>query len=97
MHFVQKAVLGFLKHLKDNRTGSIVIKKYNGNYTCQKSWDSKCLTVNLLAEKFIEQFRDDQKMDLSTFGKKVQREYKILPNKMKLSRARKAALSVVGL
>uniref|UniRef100_A0A453S6S5 Transposase MuDR plant domain-containing protein n=1 Tax=Aegilops tauschii subsp. strangulata TaxID=200361 RepID=A0A453S6S5_AEGTS len=84
-----------LKASKDNRTGSIVVRQYNGTHNCKKIWDSKCLTVKLLTEKFIEEFRDNQKMDLGTFGRKVQREFKLLPNKMKLSRARKAALEII--
>ncbi|KAM0850632.1 hypothetical protein ACQ4PT_052969 [Festuca glaucescens] len=41
---------------------------------------------------FIQEFRDNQKMDLTTFATKVQREYHILPDRWKLGRARKAAL-----
>ena len=84
-----------LKASKDNRTGSIVIRQYNDTHKCQKSFDSKCLTVKILTQKFIEEFRDNQTMDLGTFGKKVQREFKLLPNKMKLGRARKAALDLI--
>ena len=62
-----------LKASKDNRTGSIVIRQYNDNHTCQKHFDSKCLTVKILTQKFLDEFRDNQKMDLTTFGNKVQR------------------------
>ena len=34
-------------------------------------------------------------MDLGTFGSKVQREFKLLPYKMKLGRARKATLNII--
>jgi hypothetical protein len=84
-----------LKASKDNRTGSIVIKRYNCNHTCQKSWDAKCLSVKFLTGKFIEEFRDNQKMDLVTFGNKVQREFKVRPHKVKLGRARRAALDLI--
>jgi hypothetical protein len=36
----------------------------------------------------MEEFRDNNKMDLKTFAKKVQREYNMCPNRWKLSRAR---------
>lgn len=49
----------------------------------------------MLTQKFIDEFRDNQKMDLTTFGNKVQREFKLMPNKMKLGRARKAALDII--
>lgn len=50
---------------------------------------------NCLRKKFIDEFRDNKKMDLITFGNKVQREFKIRPHRVKLGRARKAALDLI--
>jgi hypothetical protein len=46
----------------------------------------------LLTEKFLHEFRDTQKLGLQSFAAKVIREFKMCPNRYKLSRARKAAL-----
>ncbi|XP_044343151.1 uncharacterized protein [Triticum aestivum] len=85
-----------LKASKDNRTGSIVVREYNGDHTCQKIWNSKCLTVKYLTQMFIDEFRDNKKMDLVTFGRKVQKQFKLLPDRMKLGRARKEALRIIN-
>lgn len=93
--FCSKGCPWIIKASKDNRTGSIVIRRYNGNHTCKKSWDPKCLSVKFLTKRFIDEFRDNMKMDLITFGNKVQREFKIRPHRVKLGRARKAALDFI--
>ncbi|XBI90054.1 hypothetical protein VPH35_027767 [Triticum aestivum] len=84
-----------LKASRDNRTESIVIREYNGEHTCQKTWDSKCLTVKYLTEIFMDEFRDNKSMDLGTFGRKVQQKFKLNPVRMKLGRARSAALKII--
>ena len=84
-----------MKASRDNRTGSIVIREYNGEHTCQKTWDSKCLTVKYLTKIFMDEFRDNKSMDLGTFGRKVQQKFKLNPVRMKLGRARSAALKII--
>ena len=84
-----------MKASKDNMTGSIVIRRYIRNHTCKKSWDPKCVSIKFLTKRFIDEFRDNKKMNLITFGNKVQREFKIRPHRVKLGRARKAALDFI--
>ncbi|KAM0831042.1 hypothetical protein ACQ4PT_065816 [Festuca glaucescens] len=74
------------------RSGGFVITQYEGNHRCEKVYEMRVLTAAFLAKQFIQEFRDNQKMDLTTFATKVQREYHILPDRWKLGRARKAAL-----
>jgi hypothetical protein len=74
------------------RSGGFVITQYEGNHRCEKVYEMRVLTAAFLAKQFIQEFRDNQKMDLTTFAAKVQREYHILPDRWKLGRARKAAL-----
>jgi hypothetical protein len=74
------------------RTGGFVIKSYEGTHTCERSWPLKAITSKLLTEKFLHEFRDNQKLGLQSFAAKVIREFKMCPNRYKLSRARKAAL-----
>jgi hypothetical protein len=74
------------------RTGGFVIKSYEGTHTCERSWPLKAITSKLLTEKFLHEFKDNQKLGLQSFAAKVIREFKMCPNRYKLSRARKAAL-----
>ncbi|XBH59769.1 hypothetical protein VPH35_114458 [Triticum aestivum] len=81
----------YMKAGKDNRTSSIVIKKFQGKHTCTKAWDLKVLTAPFLTRKFREEFRDNEKMSLKKFQDKVRVEYNMIPTRFKLGRARRAA------
>ena len=81
-----------LKASKDSRNNAFTVKTYVKVHTCQKSWEVKALTANYLCDAFINEFRDNRKMDLKSFAAKVQREYGMCPNRWKLGRARKEAL-----
>jgi hypothetical protein len=52
----------------------------------------RALAAKFLAQKFIEEFMDNQKMDLQTFAFKVQREFGMFPDRWKLGTTRKAVL-----
>ena len=68
------------------------MKKYCGIHRCVRAWEVKDLTAKFLTEFFMDEFRDNQKMDLQTFRNKIRRKFNMCPNKWKLRRARKAAL-----
>jgi hypothetical protein len=53
------------------------------------------MTVKILADKFMYEFRDNQKLGLASFAAKVTREFKTCPPRWKLARARRAALEVI--
>jgi hypothetical protein len=55
----------------------------------------KALTSTFLTTYFIDEFRDNQKMDLKTFAKKIRREFNMCPDRWKLGRARKNALQQI--
>ncbi|KAM0863033.1 hypothetical protein ACQ4PT_044865 [Festuca glaucescens] len=74
------------------RSGGYVVTAYNDKHTCERVYEMRSLTTAFLAKQFINEFRDNQKMDLSAFAAKVQREFNMCPNRWKLGRARKAAL-----
>ena len=84
-----------LKAAFDNRSRSMLIKEYVDTHTCNKIWKIKALTASFLSRKYIDMFRDDEKMSLKTFATKVQREYNMTPSRHKLGRARKEALRVI--
>jgi hypothetical protein len=86
----------FLKATKDSRKeGAFTVRKYCGKHTCKAQWEIQALTAPFLARKFIDEVRDNQKIDLATFAAKVQREYNLCPNRWKLGRARKLALNII--
>ncbi|KAM0909138.1 hypothetical protein ACQ4PT_014999 [Festuca glaucescens] len=74
------------------RSGGYVVTSYEGNHTCERVYEMRTLTSKLLCRQFIDEFRDNQKMDLQSFAAKVQRKYNMCPDRWKLGRARKAAL-----
>ncbi|KAM0902373.1 hypothetical protein ACQ4PT_019399 [Festuca glaucescens] len=75
-----------------SHTCGFVIKKYEGKHTCEGSWPLEAISSKLLTEKFMHEFRDNQKLGLQSFAAKILREFKMCPNRYKLTRARKAAL-----
>lgn len=84
-----------LKAGNDNSTGGFVIKAFNPLHLCQKKWKLKDLTAKFLCKTFIEEFRDDQKMSLGTFARKITKEFNVSPNRWKLARARTEALKQI--
>ena len=77
------------------KTNAIVVRQYFGVYKCESVWETKSLTANFLCNYFLNEFRDNQKMDLGTFKTKIQREFNLTPNTWKLRRARKQALTII--
>ena len=91
----QKGCPWMLKAGKDNRTGFFFIKAYAAEHRCPKKWKLRSLTSKFLTAYFIDEFRDDQKMSLGTFSRKVTKEFNVTPNRWKLARARKQALKEI--
>jgi hypothetical protein len=85
----------FINASEDSWKGAIVVKQYEAKHTCEAVWELKALTTPFLTKYFIDDFRDNQKMDLQTFSAKVQRMFNICSNRYKLGRARKQALNII--
>ncbi|CAO2201029.1 unnamed protein product [Urochloa humidicola] len=79
----------------DNRSQSMLVKEYVDKHTCNKVWDLKSFTAPFLAKRYLEHFRDDEKLSIASFRKIVQREFKLNISRCKLSRVRSAALKEV--
>jgi hypothetical protein len=85
-----------IKIAKDTRwDGGFAVTAYAGKHTCESVWELREFTANFLKEKFMTEFRDNQKLGLASFAAKVTREYNMCPDRWKLSRARKAALTEI--
>lgn len=79
----------------DSRSQSMLVKEYVDKHTCNKVWNLKSFTAPFLAKRYLEHFRDDEKLSIASFRKIVQREFKLNISRCKLSRARSAALKEV--
>ena len=82
-----------IKVSHDSKTEATVVRKYNGLHKCEKQWEVQTLTTPFLTQCFIDEFRDNQKIDLHAFAAKVERKFNMCPNRFKLGRARKAVIS----
>ncbi|KAM0842137.1 hypothetical protein ACQ4PT_058538 [Festuca glaucescens] len=85
----------FIKASEDSRKEAIVVKKYEPKHTCESIWELKVMTAPFLTQIFMDEFRDNQKMNLPTFANKIQRKFNMCPNRFKLGRARKEALAII--
>jgi hypothetical protein len=47
------------------------VRQYYGKHTCKRQWEIQALTAPFLAKKFLDEARDNQKIDLATFAAKV--------------------------
>ena len=84
-----------IKVAQDNRKESIVVKEFCDKHKCERLWEDKSLTAPFLTSIFIDEFRDNQRMDLTAFRAKVHRRFNLTPSRFKLGRARKAALTII--
>jgi hypothetical protein len=68
----------YLKAYVDSRrTCGFIVTEYEGNHTCEGSWPVKAITTKVLTDKFMHEFRDNQKLGLQSFATKVVREFKM--------------------
>jgi hypothetical protein len=60
----------------DSRTKSFVVKTYYGRHTCQKEWQVRKCTARWIAGKYLESFRANDKMSISSLSKTIQKDWK---------------------
>lgn len=61
----------------DSRAKGFMVKTYQGEHNCQKEWVLKRFTSKWLVDKYIEVYRSDDKLSLSTISKQ---QLIIIPN-----------------
>ncbi|KAM0896838.1 hypothetical protein ACQ4PT_022942 [Festuca glaucescens] len=84
-----------LRASSDSRKEALTVRAYSAKHTCESTFELKALTAPFLTRYFLNEFRDNQKMDLATFAAKIEREFNMSPNRWKLTRARNMALTII--
>ena len=80
---------------EDSRTNCLMVKRYIDGHKCQKEWELNYVTARYLANRYVEGFRDNDRMTLKSFSKVVQKELNVTPSRHKLGRARKLAMKAI--
>ncbi|KAM0827899.1 hypothetical protein ACQ4PT_067889 [Festuca glaucescens] len=84
-----------LRASSDSRKEALTVRAYSAKHTCESTFELKALTAPFLTRYFLNEFRDNQKMDLATFAAKIERGFNMSPNRWKLTRARNMALTII--
>jgi hypothetical protein len=74
---------------------AFVIKSYYGKHTCQKEWKVRKCTSKWLADKYLESFRANDKMSITSLGRTVQKDFNLTPFRSKFARARRLILKKI--
>jgi hypothetical protein len=53
------------------RSCGYVVTSYEGNQRCERVYEMRTLTAKFICTRFIDEFRDNQKMDPQSFAAKV--------------------------
>ena len=58
----------------DSRMQSFVVKTYYGGHTCQKEWKVRKCTARWIAAKYLESFRSNDKMSITSLSKTIEKD-----------------------
>lgn len=79
----------------DSRVNSFVVKTYYGKHKCQKEWVLRRCTSRWLADKYIDSFRANEKMSVTSFGRVIQKDWNLTASRSKVARARRLIMKVI--
>jgi len=73
----------------DSRVKSFVVKTYYGGHTCQKEWKVRKCTARWIAGKYLESFRVNDKMSITSLSRTIQKDWNLTPSRSKVARERR--------
>ena len=76
----------------DSRMKSFVVKTYYGGHTCQKEWKVTKCTARWIAGKYLESFRANDKMSITSLSRTIQKDWNLSPSRSKVARARRVIM-----
>ena len=76
----------------DSRVKSFVVKTYYGGHTCQKEWKVRKCTARWIICKYLESFRANDKMSITSLSRTIQKDWNLTPSRSKVARARRMTM-----
>ena len=80
---------------EDSRMKSFVVKTYYGLHTCQKKWKVTKCTAKWIAAKYLDAFRANDKMSITSLNRTIQKDWNLTPSRSKVARARRLILKQI--
>jgi hypothetical protein len=80
---------------RDSRVNSFLVKTYYPIHNYQKEWVLRRCTSKWLTEKYIDSFRANEKMSITSFSRTIQKDWNLTPSRSKVARVRRMIMKVI--
>lgn len=79
----------------DTRAKYFVVKTYYGKYNCKKEWSVRRCSATWIARKYVEHFRTNNKLSITSFHKVVEKELNLTVSRSTLARAKNKIMQIL--